>query len=261
MNEIKALHRHAMEALDAAFIAKQKGFDHQYEVRTAQALQLEIKAAELLKDRKDTEPTRAILFRSAASIAMELGKHKLAEQLISTALKGKPPLELKEELEELRNRNRLITQEADRKRGRIKRPAHASFPWIQTGQREAVIRALLFGRAIVKKSPAATGYVKSYNKRFVLDEKGRPIGIHQILSAQPNECSDKTEAVKNFPRGMVVMRGLQSMASGRAGAHRKKQGHRSVSCNMKNNKVTRILRKSRGSFIRFCRYMQIIEED
>ena len=49
----------------------------------------------------DAEPSRSILHRSAATLAIDCGELKAAERLIATALSGNPPEEIAEELKDL----------------------------------------------------------------------------------------------------------------------------------------------------------------
>ena len=65
------------------------------------ALSLEICAATLLVDRLDCEPTRAILFRSAATLAMRCGEWGCAIELADIGLSGNPPHDEVEYLENL----------------------------------------------------------------------------------------------------------------------------------------------------------------
>ncbi|HEX5271222.1 MAG TPA: hypothetical protein VFW33_12065, partial [Gemmataceae bacterium] len=50
------------------------------------------------------EPTRSVLHRSAASLALECGEYREAERLIATALAGSPPETIAEELRDLLHR-------------------------------------------------------------------------------------------------------------------------------------------------------------
>jgi hypothetical protein len=47
------------------------------------------------------EPTRSVLHRSAAALAVECGEAREAERLIAVALAGNPPEEIAEELRDL----------------------------------------------------------------------------------------------------------------------------------------------------------------
>ncbi|MEM6736108.1 MAG: hypothetical protein AAF620_08575 [Bacteroidota bacterium] len=104
MTESEKLHIEAMELASLAYIHKSKGDDASYLSFTKKAMELESKAAELLKNEHDAEPTRSILFRSAASLAYNCHELKLAEYLIFTALSGKPDSNLEYELRELLDR-------------------------------------------------------------------------------------------------------------------------------------------------------------
>jgi hypothetical protein len=66
-----------------------------------QAFEQEAQAATLVVNDLDAEPTRSVLHRSAASLAIECGELRAAERLIATALSGNPPPEIAEELKDL----------------------------------------------------------------------------------------------------------------------------------------------------------------
>ena len=66
-----------------------------------EALRSEAAAAELVRDNLAAEPTRAVLYRSAASLAIDCGEYREAERLIATALAGNPPEEIAQELRDL----------------------------------------------------------------------------------------------------------------------------------------------------------------
>ncbi len=60
------------------------------------AAELEARAAEAVP--RDVEPTRSVLFRSAATLARENGDTLAARRLATEGLRGTPPLEIKQEL-------------------------------------------------------------------------------------------------------------------------------------------------------------------
>ena len=101
MKDINELHDKAMEFSDEAFFAKRKGEKALAKKLNRQALELERQAAEMLKDKLDEEPSRSVLYRSAASMAMSCEEYRQAEKLIATALAGNPPEEVAEELRDL----------------------------------------------------------------------------------------------------------------------------------------------------------------
>ena len=66
-----------------------------------QAFELEREAAMSLLDRKDIEPTRSTLFRSAAALAKKCHRYKESEKMIAHALTGNPPEYVEEQLREI----------------------------------------------------------------------------------------------------------------------------------------------------------------
>ena len=99
--QIKRWHHQAMGFCDSAVVAR---VNREYKQATASfrgAYQLERKAADLIAQETELEPTRSVLHRSAASLALECGEHREAEKLISRALAGDPPEEIAEELRDL----------------------------------------------------------------------------------------------------------------------------------------------------------------
>ena len=104
MSQAQTLRRQAMQILDEANIARMSGDDAQARQQTRQAYELEKQAAECLADAPQQEPTRAILYRSAALLALDCGELRKGERLIAAALSGNPPAALKTQLCELRDR-------------------------------------------------------------------------------------------------------------------------------------------------------------
>jgi hypothetical protein len=101
MSQIQVLHQQAMDLAEAAVVARLKGSPEQAAQFTRQAFEQETQAAVLIASALDAEPTRSVLHRSAASLAIECGELQVAERLIATALSGNPPLEIAEELKDL----------------------------------------------------------------------------------------------------------------------------------------------------------------
>lgn len=85
------LHHQAMEALCLSDVARMRGDAGQARDHLAQALDLETKAAMMYADQLETEPTRSILFRGAATVAMRARDWRAAERMVSFALSGNPP--------------------------------------------------------------------------------------------------------------------------------------------------------------------------
>jgi hypothetical protein len=101
MMDIKQLHRAAMSERDSALSAKLKGNDQDALRHFHAAYRLEAEAANELTDRQGAEPSRSVLFRSAATIAKECGLLEEAQKLIYKALSGEPPPDIKVELQDL----------------------------------------------------------------------------------------------------------------------------------------------------------------
>jgi hypothetical protein len=96
-----AAHRKAMDLVEQADRRKRLGQFGNGDAERREALQLEMQAAYGCP--ADLEPTRSVLFRSAASIAKELGETDLVRQLVLRGLAGDPPPEIRTELFEAAN--------------------------------------------------------------------------------------------------------------------------------------------------------------
>jgi hypothetical protein len=101
MEAISDLHHRAMESADKAVAAKRKGSMRAYFMHMRRAFDSERQAADLAAVDPGLEPTRSVLHRSAAAMAMACGMDREAEQLIARALAGNPPGEIAEELRDL----------------------------------------------------------------------------------------------------------------------------------------------------------------
>jgi len=97
--EIKAIHREAMEKTDRALEARQRGELSVKAQLLREAFDLESRAAKLASG--SAEPNRSVLLRSAASLALDCNLLVEAEKSICTALAGDPPDEIAEELRDL----------------------------------------------------------------------------------------------------------------------------------------------------------------
>ncbi len=101
MNEINKLHDEAMNLAELAAVAKVKGSLQQADELLRRAYENEAKAAHLMLDVSSPEPTRSVLFRSAASLAIDCNELREAEKLIAVGLAGSPPSDIAEELRDL----------------------------------------------------------------------------------------------------------------------------------------------------------------
>ena len=101
MNQVNDLHREAMRFVEEADSARRNGNVPVARERLRQAFDYERQAADLVAGDRSREPTRAVLHRSAASLALQCGALREAERLIAAALSGDPPDEIAEELRDL----------------------------------------------------------------------------------------------------------------------------------------------------------------
>ncbi|MEH2434191.1 MAG: hypothetical protein V7K25_08045 [Nostoc sp.] len=101
MSQIQELHKQAMDLAEAAFTAKFRGDLKQASQVSRQAFEKESQAAALIANQLDAEPTRSVLHRSAATLAIDCGEFRAAERLIAIALLGNPPQEIAQELKDL----------------------------------------------------------------------------------------------------------------------------------------------------------------
>jgi hypothetical protein len=98
----KELHRLAMELADEADSHRRGGDDVSARTTLDKAMELERAAALNTIE----EPSRSVLLRSAASLALEAGRLRDAERLVATALCAEPPAMIVEELRDLLEQGR-----------------------------------------------------------------------------------------------------------------------------------------------------------
>ena len=98
---VSYLHSKAMDVAESAFMQKMRGNLLQARDLFVEAFELERDAAMQLEKDLESEPTRSILFRSAASLAMNAGDFHSAEKMIAMGLAGDPPEDIAEELRNL----------------------------------------------------------------------------------------------------------------------------------------------------------------
>ena len=101
LEQAQSLHNSAMDHAEVALLCRMRGDGGGFETATKQALELETQAALIVAGYSQMEPSRSVLLRSAASLALDLHYWQQAERLICTALAGSPPEEIAEELRDL----------------------------------------------------------------------------------------------------------------------------------------------------------------
>ena len=92
------LHQQAMEFADKAFLNEKATKHAQAKKQYEQAFQLEKQAAMLLVADYSIEPSRSVLFRSAAFLAIKAKQYREAERMAAFGLTGNPPSEIAQEL-------------------------------------------------------------------------------------------------------------------------------------------------------------------
>jgi hypothetical protein len=107
MKNIRKIHSEAMHFVNEAQICLGQRKNAEYRENLEKALTLEEEAALELYSKLDNEPTRSVLFRSAANIAFNLGYLDRSEKLVFQGLSGNPFAETKAELNEIRDKIEL----------------------------------------------------------------------------------------------------------------------------------------------------------
>lgn len=107
MGRIRELHEKAMELLQDAIVARHNNDDQTAIKKYQEAFKLESKAADLVCIKIDCEPTRSILYRSAASLAYQAGDFDNSLILIGKCLSGNPTQQIRNELSMLHEKIKL----------------------------------------------------------------------------------------------------------------------------------------------------------
>jgi hypothetical protein len=99
MKAVNTLHQRSMDLAEAATLAQQRG--ESASGLWQEAFELEAQAAALLANEWQSEPTRSVLYRSAATLALRCNQVQMAERLVVKGLMGHPPEEIAAELRDL----------------------------------------------------------------------------------------------------------------------------------------------------------------
>ena len=90
MSHVRNLHRKAMELADEALALRLAGEVEGFVDKSLQAYQLEKAAADLHKKQTGKEPTRSILYKSAAVLAYDACRFDEAEKCLAQVILGQP---------------------------------------------------------------------------------------------------------------------------------------------------------------------------
>jgi predicted RNA-binding protein len=121
----KKVHREAMVLMQDALVAEVKGDKITALQLFSEAFDLEREAALDLAEAHDKALTRAVLFRSAASLAMNCGRFEEGEAMIKMGLSGNPPREIADELREVAQKIKELKQKAKKAAQKLEAVAHA----------------------------------------------------------------------------------------------------------------------------------------
>lgn len=101
MDSVRELHDKAMKLAQLAMVARHSQDFKRAEQLARQAYEYEAQAAELIPLAESSEPTRSVLYRSAAWLAYQCKEFTVALKLIQKGLSGFPPPEIEQELKDL----------------------------------------------------------------------------------------------------------------------------------------------------------------
>lgn len=100
MITVRELHNQAMELVENILVKRHRGEDFQADA--AQAFDLERQAAQMIPlGAERAEPSRSILYRSAAWLAVNAGRYTEAVECAEEGLKGVVHSDVKRELEDV----------------------------------------------------------------------------------------------------------------------------------------------------------------
>jgi hypothetical protein len=98
MSKVRELHNKAMELAQKAIVLRHEGSLDEAEECSRKALEYETEAASLIELNESSEPTRSILYRSAASLALQAKEFTTAQRLLANGLLGYPTPDIEQEL-------------------------------------------------------------------------------------------------------------------------------------------------------------------
>lgn len=97
MSDLNELHDQAMELADDADVARRRGKLDEANALYYQAYKLELEVAQSV----NVEPSRSVMYRSAAALALECNLLDEAQAMAQAGLTGETPLEIIDELQEI----------------------------------------------------------------------------------------------------------------------------------------------------------------
>ena len=110
MQTIRSLHDDALALVQLALVARHSGDQERAVALAREAFGFEAQAADLVPAGVDSEPTRSILYRSAAWLALDARLPDEAVRLAERGLTGSPPGSIAAELKEVLAMARVSAQ-------------------------------------------------------------------------------------------------------------------------------------------------------
>lgn len=98
VSTVHELHNEAMKLAQLAKVARANGQLQSAKDLSSQAYKLEFQAAARLSKNDASEPTRSILYLSAASLALQCEQSLIALQFAAEGLSGNPPYKIRQAL-------------------------------------------------------------------------------------------------------------------------------------------------------------------
>lgn len=197
MKDIRTIHIQAIELVKKANSHMENGNIEEYLSLVNKAYILEEEAAMELVSEMNAEPTRSIIFRSAANLAYLSGNYKEAEKLIHFALAGNPFDELKIELLDLFDK---IKQELNHITIKEEITDNAYFDWLR---KEAVY---------FKVKPKEEKYSKAVAISYIVDFLRNIQNayknfseIHFLRAFQEKELRDFDVVFTSFKRDTTLL--------------------------------------------------------
>ena len=111
LERAKIIHERAMILAQEAIMARIRNDETKAQTLYKQSFDLEREAAYIYSERFDKEPMRSILYRSAASLAIECHLYQDADLLIQQGQSSDTPSDVMDDFQELRDKMQQNTQE------------------------------------------------------------------------------------------------------------------------------------------------------
>ena len=104
LEDARTNHNRAMDLADEAIVLNSRGDLASATAKYREAFLLERAASDEVAGCRELEPTRSVLHRSAATLALDCGDKAEAIRLANRGLEGTPPEEIAKELREVLER-------------------------------------------------------------------------------------------------------------------------------------------------------------